>query len=131
MRGVLTYESPPPVLRSRNRVFAHILLVLAGAYAIWFTVVMTGEQQGWTDEPGLWAYTTTLSWALIGTIFFGLVAIFFLALLVTRESPPKTYMLPEEEHAPEASTPDFLEGAAAAESAEAEPSTEAQSPPQP
>ena len=101
-------------------VFAVVLV-----YAIWFTVVLVGEQQAWTSDPGAWALVRTVVWAWLGFGVFVAACLYFLFALVRREVPAKTYVL--QPPAGEGRTAAFLEGASETQATTAE----AERPPQP
>lgn len=89
----VTYASPPFVFKPKRRLWSRLLFVLVLLYVVWFTVVLLGEQQAWTDNPGAWALAATAVWAWIGFALFVFAGLYFLILLVRREVPAKTYVL--------------------------------------
>lgn len=89
-------DRPEFVFRHKRRVWAILLFLLACLATAWFTYVLYGEQQAFTDDPGRWAYTATINWAIGGAVLFALVAIYFLLLLVRKEVPAQTYVLTHE-----------------------------------
>jgi hypothetical protein len=121
----VAYSSPEHVVPLKSRGLPRFVFVLVLLFAIWFTVVLVGAQQAWTDNPGQWAILSTQSWAWLGLAVFLLAGLYFLVLLVRREVPAKTYVL--QPPAGEGQTASFLqtpeEGAAT--------TAETERPPQP
>jgi len=122
----VTYASPEFVVPLRRRTGPLLVFLFVLLYGVWFTVVILGEQQAWTDDPGTWSYLKTDVWAWGGLVLFGLATIYFILLLVRREAPSKTYTAGPSEGA----APGFLQstGAAAPEGKKAD--AEAHQPPQ-
>lgn len=89
----MTSDRPYFVFRHRRRAWAILLFIVACLAAAWFTYVLYGEQQAFSDDPGRWAYMPTFTWALGGFILFALVSVYFLLLLVRKEVPAQTYVL--------------------------------------
>jgi hypothetical protein len=99
----VTYTTPEFVVPLRSRVWPTVVFVLLALYAVWFTVVLWGEQQARTDDPAKWAGLSAILYAWIGFALFFLAALYFLMLLIRREVPAKTYVLrtgPSEGQAP-------------------------------
>lgn len=126
------------VFRVRNRIWVTLVFLLALAYGIWFGVVLFGEDQGWTENPGAWAGLSTLTWAWIGIVLLLLATIYFLLLLTRREVAGRLYSLPRKPGEPESELPTFLTRPAAieespppAESAEPPPAVIEEPPPAP
>lgn len=130
----MTVTAPQYLVRLRHMAWVHVALALALAYGAWFTVVLLAEQRLWGETPGRWAHLDTLAWALIGVGLYGFILLFFIALLVRREIPSRTYGGAAEQEPP-GSPPDFLqpaaEGAAPHEEAAAAPADESSAPPDP
>lgn len=109
MRRV-AYSSPQYVAPLRSRVGPRLVLTLILLYVVWFSVVLLGEQQAWSDNPQAWAGARTVVWAWLGLVVFLLAALYFLILLVRREVPAKTYIL--QPPAGEGRTASFLQAPA-------------------
>jgi uncharacterized membrane protein len=66
------------------------------AYFAWFLVVVIGEVQGWTSDPGAWALLPTDVWAFLGLAIYAILIVFLLALMVRREQPARVYRVGDD-----------------------------------
>ncbi|MBI2077244.1 MAG: hypothetical protein HYT80_02565 [Euryarchaeota archaeon] len=119
---------PQFVFQQDRRGLLYTLLTVSVLYAAWFFVVLLGENQGWSEDPGRWAVLPTFVWALIGIVPFVLLIAYCLALLTIREREPQIYRLEGVEAAP-VTTPGFLQPAEP-EPTPSAPTEEAAPPPQ-
>lgn len=76
--------------------WAVILFVFGIVYFVWFLVVIVGEVQGWTSDPGAWALLPTDVWAFLGLAIYAVLVVFLMALVVRRERPARVYHVGED-----------------------------------
>jgi len=103
----VAYTSPEYVVRLKSRTGPAIVFTLVFLYAIWFTIVLLGEQQAFTVDPGKWTGLEAKIWAYIGLVLLVAATLYFIILLVRREVPSKVYVL--QPPAGEGRTASFLE----------------------
>ena len=119
---------PQFVFQNNRSGLLYFLVTLSVLFVAWFVVVLVGENQGWTDDPGRWALVPTFVWALIGMVPFILLIAYCLALLTIREREPQIYRV-EGTEAASVAAPSFLQPAEP-EPAPPEPAQEPAAPPQ-
>lgn len=103
----------PYVVAMPRRVWIWLPLLTAMLVAGGFTLVLFGEVNNWTSDPGTWARLPTPFWAILGLLVFVLISVYYILLLVRREVPERAYGLP----AAPASAPPAAESEAAPETA--------------
>lgn len=100
----------PYSLGVRTRAWIVLTFLIGLAYAGWFGFVVWGEQEGYGDDPGAWAYLSTPMWGYIGLGLYLLIALYYVLLLSRKEVPPKTYTVGTGGEG-EQEAPGFLQGA--------------------
>jgi hypothetical protein len=76
--------------------WAVIGFILSVMYFGWFLVTLFAEQQGWTDNPGALGGLPTEVWGMLGIGLFGLMGLFYTALVIRREIPAQTYWVDDD-----------------------------------
>lgn len=87
------------VVGLRHRFWIWFALVVAVLVVAGVFVVLWGEVNDWTSDPGTWAKFPLKTYALIGTGVLAFTILYYLLLLVRREVPEHTYVVTGPEDA--------------------------------
>lgn len=101
---------PDFVISENRRGLLFVLFGLTLVFGAWFFIVLFGENQDLTDDPGRWALLPTFVWGLISLVPMILLLAYSLALLTIREREGQVYRLEGTETA-SPTTPSFLQPA--------------------